>query len=92
MVKTLIGKESSQSDIPQGSTLGSLLFFSYINNLPDSLSSNCKLFTDDMPLFSVVHYVNISPSDLNIDLAKISEWDFKWKISRILTHLSQLKK
>ena len=81
-----------KSGVPQGSILGSLLFFSYINNLPDSLSSNCKLFTDDTPLFSVVHYVTISPSDLNIDLAKIGEWEFKWKISQILTHLSQLKK
>ena len=81
-----------KSGVLQGSILGSLLFFSYINNLPDSLSSNCKLFTDDTPLFSVVHYVTISSSEFNIDLAKIGEWDFKWKVSQVLTHLSQLKK
>ena len=31
--------------------------------------------------FSVVHDVTISSSELNNDLAKISEWDFKWKMS-----------
>ena len=34
-----------------------------------------------MSLFSVVHDVTISSSELNSNLAKISEWIFKWKMS-----------
>ena len=40
-----------------------------------------NLFADDTSLFSIVHDVTISSSELNSDLAKISEWDFKWKMS-----------
>ena len=53
----------------------------YVNNLPDGLSSNCKLFADDTSLFSVVHDATISSSELNSDLANISEWAFKWKMN-----------
>ena len=49
--------------------------------MPDGLSSNCKLFADETSLFSLVHDVTISCSELNSDFAKISEWDFKWKMS-----------
>ena len=70
------------SGVPQGSILGPLLFLIYyINDLLDGLSSNCKLIADDTSFFSVVHDVTISSSELNSDLAKISEWDFKWKMS-----------
>ena len=34
-----------------------------------------------MSLFSVVYDVTISSSELNSDLAKKSEWAFKWKMS-----------
>ena len=44
------------------------------------MSSNCKLFADDT-FFSFVHDVSISSSELNSDLANISEWAFKWKMS-----------
>ena len=31
--------------------------------------------------FSVVNLLIVSSFELNSDLAKISEWDFKWKMS-----------
>ena len=35
------------------------------------------LFADDTSLFSVVHDINTSASDLNEELEEIGNWDFK---------------
>ena len=45
----------------QGAILGSLQFLIYINDSPNGLNSNVKLFSHDSSLFSVVH--NITDSD-----------------------------
>ena len=37
--------------VPQGSTLGLLLFLIYIYDLPNEMKSNAKLFADDTRLF-----------------------------------------
>ena len=42
---------------------------------------NSKLFADGTFPFSVVHDVTVCSSDLNSDIAKISECAFKWKIT-----------
>ena len=42
------------SGVPQGSVLGPLLFLIYINDLPDGITSICKIFADDTSLFTKV--------------------------------------
>ena len=39
------------------------------------------LFEDDASLFSVIHDVNTSASQLNDDLCQINKWTFQWKMS-----------
>ena len=68
------------SGVPQGSVLGPLLFLIYINDLPGSLTSLCKIFADDTSLFSKVHGINKSANELNGDLEKISRWGYQWKM------------
>ena len=67
------------SGVPQGSVLGPLLFLIYINDLPDELTSICKIFADDTSLFSKVLNINESANDLNFGLEKISQWAYQWK-------------
>ena len=69
-----------KSGVPQGSVLGLLLFLIYINDLPDGISSICKIFADDTSLFSKVIDINESANNLNSDLEKITKWAHQWKM------------
>ena len=68
------------SGVPQGSVLGPLLFLIYINDLPDGITSICKIFADDTSLFSKVQDINKSANELNCDLEKVSNWAYQWKM------------
>ena len=52
----------------------------YVNDLLDRLTSICKIFADDTSPFSKVFNINESANDLNIDLKKISQWAYQWKM------------
>ena len=72
---------SIETGVPQGSLLGPLLFLIYINDLSDGLSTNARLFADDVSLFSVVDNINLSVTNLNSDLSKINAWANQWKMT-----------
>ena len=65
------------SGVPQGSVLGSILFLIYINDLPDELSSQVRLFADDTAV-----YLTIGDTEdgkvLQNDLDRLSAWEDKW--------------
>ena len=81
----LNGQLSSWSNIeicvPQGSILGPLLFLIYINDLSDGLTTNTRLFADDVSLFSIVDNINLSATNLNNDLSKINAWENQWEMT-----------
>ena len=60
--------------VPQGSILGPLLFVVYMNDLPNELKFNAKLFVDDTALFTIVKNKQESADVLNHDLSLISKW------------------
>ena len=83
---------SIRAGVPQGSVLGPLFFLIYINDLPEGLNSEVKLFADDTSLFSIVNCVNTSASALNSHLLKIMDWPYQWKMSFNLDQTKQAKK
>ena len=81
----LIGQNSEwrniKAGVPQGSMLGPLLFLIYVNDIPNHLVSNVKLFADDVSLFTVVKDPIRSSVELNNDLKVIEKWAYDWKIT-----------
>ena len=60
--------------VPQGSTLGPLLFLFYVNDSPNSTKTIPGLFADDTCL--TVYHSNLSnlQTELNLKLIWLSEW------------------
>ena len=65
------------SGVPQGTVLGPILFLCHINDLPESVKSQVRLFADDCLLYRTIK----SPHDhttLQKDLESLEEWASLW--------------
>ena len=85
-------RELMQSGVAQVSVLDLLLFFIYINDLPDNIKSTCKIFANDTLLFSPVFNKNFSWNEVKTDLQIISDWAYQSKIHFNLDPNTQLQK
>ena len=72
---------NTETGVPPGSILGAQPFLIYINDLPDKLILNPKLFAHDTSLFSVINNKQSSANKLNQYLNRINKWAFQWKMS-----------
>ena len=66
--------ESVVSGIPQGSVLGPSLFTIFINDIPNDITSNVKIFADDTKLYNSAHLNHLIQEDLN----HLLQWANKW--------------
>ena len=67
--------------VPQGSTLGRLLFLLYINGLPNSVNIVPRLCADDTCLLVNSSSIDHLESKLTIELCNVNEWILANKLS-----------
>ena len=65
------------SGVPQESVLGPILFLIYINDLPENIVSQVRLFADDNALYFTMWSADDS-SVLQQDLDRLSRWEVAW--------------
>ena len=68
---------SVTSGVPQGSVLGPLLFLLFINDLPDKVNSQCRLFADD----ALVYATRDQANTLQQDMHSLEAWANLWQMS-----------
>ena len=65
------------SGVPQGTVWGPLLFLPHINDLPTTIQSQCRLFTDDCLLYQPIHSLQ-DQLILQEDLQQLQHWADDW--------------
>ena len=66
-----------ESDVPQGTVLGPLLFLLHINNLPSCVNSKVCPFADDCLLYREIKN-NQDQIDMQRDLDALMDWGSTW--------------
>ena len=72
---------SVTSGVPQGSVLGPILFLLYINDLPDTIDCQIRLYADDVVLYTEVVSNEEFSYQLQTNIDRLSQWCSKWKMS-----------
>ena len=62
--------ENDSAGVSQGFVSSPLLFFIYINDIPERITPICKTFADDTSFFPISKKDELSQSNLNSDLKK----------------------
>ena len=65
------------SGVPQGSVLGPLLFLLFVNDLPDWIKTNIRLFADDAKIWKEISCLE-DQQELQADLDRLREWSDEW--------------
>jgi hypothetical protein len=83
--RVLIGDNGSEwedvtSSVPQGSVLGPLLFTIFINNLPDKVKNECRLYADDSKLIVIIEK-DEDVIDIQKDIDNLQNWAKTWQMS-----------
>ena len=68
------------SGVPQETVLGPLLFLTYINDMPECVRSEIKLFADDSLLYRRMQN-NADRCQPQEDLDKLQGWEQKWQVA-----------
>ena len=83
--RVVVGGEHSAwtdvvSGVPQGTVLGPVLFLAYINDLPNNLNSEVRLFADDCVVYRQIQN-DLDHTLLQDDLITLEKWQNDWQMS-----------
>jgi hypothetical protein len=68
------------SSVPQGSVIGPLLFAIFINDLPERIKNECRLYVDDSKLKGIIDKEE-DAIDIQKDIDSMQGWAKTWQMS-----------